>query len=223
MGCGTSSAISFPGRLPCPHGRGGGRVRLRRRRPGASPTRWCAAIRMCSADASRRRPASRPRDWGAGEGGRSASRRRARSTGWPSGSGADPGGQAAGPGRPRRVRLAGCGAVLEKIAEETARLVRRRRPRRRAGLRGVQRPHVRHGEPRPPPPRRSRGRAAAANAKFARRFEAIEAALAPEGRTPARSDLAEMDAPGRRNARRKAALSAGYRCRFPVVFPVAFP
>jgi ATP diphosphatase len=33
-----------------------------------------------------------------------------------------------------------------------------------------------------------------ANAKFTRRFEAIEAALAAEGRTPAQSDLAEMDA-----------------------------
>lgn len=34
----------------------------------------------------------------------------------------------------------------------------------------------------------------AANAKFTRRFEAIEAALAAEGRTPQDSDLAEMDA-----------------------------
>ena len=34
----------------------------------------------------------------------------------------------------------------------------------------------------------------AANAKFIRRFEAIEAALAAEGRTPADSTLAEMDA-----------------------------
>ncbi|WP_179379620.1 nucleoside triphosphate pyrophosphohydrolase [Jannaschia marina] len=33
-----------------------------------------------------------------------------------------------------------------------------------------------------------------ANAKFTRRFEAIEDALADEGRTPAQSDLAEMDA-----------------------------
>ena len=33
-----------------------------------------------------------------------------------------------------------------------------------------------------------------ANAKFTRRFEAIEAALAAEGRTPGESDLAEMDA-----------------------------
>ena len=34
----------------------------------------------------------------------------------------------------------------------------------------------------------------AANAKFTRRFEAIEDALALDGRTPAQSDLAEMDA-----------------------------
>ncbi|WP_299815448.1 nucleoside triphosphate pyrophosphohydrolase [uncultured Jannaschia sp.] len=34
----------------------------------------------------------------------------------------------------------------------------------------------------------------AANAKFARRFEAIEDALAEQGRSPAQSDLAEMDA-----------------------------
>jgi len=34
----------------------------------------------------------------------------------------------------------------------------------------------------------------AANAKFTRRFEAIEAALAAEGRSPKDSDLAEMDA-----------------------------
>jgi len=34
----------------------------------------------------------------------------------------------------------------------------------------------------------------AANAKFTRRFAAIEDALAAQGRTPAQSDLAEMDA-----------------------------
>jgi ATP diphosphatase len=34
----------------------------------------------------------------------------------------------------------------------------------------------------------------AANAKFTRRFEAIEAALAAQGRSPEQSDLAEMDA-----------------------------
>jgi len=34
----------------------------------------------------------------------------------------------------------------------------------------------------------------AANAKFTRRFEAIEDALAAQGRTPADSDLTEMDA-----------------------------
>lgn len=34
----------------------------------------------------------------------------------------------------------------------------------------------------------------AANAKFTRRFQAIEAALAAQGRSPAESDLAEMDA-----------------------------
>jgi ATP diphosphatase len=33
-----------------------------------------------------------------------------------------------------------------------------------------------------------------ANAKFTRRFRAIEAALAARGKTPADSDLAEMDA-----------------------------
>ncbi len=34
----------------------------------------------------------------------------------------------------------------------------------------------------------------AANAKFTRRFEAVEDALAARGKTPAQSDLAEMDA-----------------------------
>jgi ATP diphosphatase len=34
----------------------------------------------------------------------------------------------------------------------------------------------------------------AANAKFTRRFSAVEDALAAKGRTPAQSDLAEMDA-----------------------------
>ena len=34
----------------------------------------------------------------------------------------------------------------------------------------------------------------AANAKFTRRFEAVEARLAALGKTPAESDLAEMDA-----------------------------
>jgi ATP diphosphatase len=34
----------------------------------------------------------------------------------------------------------------------------------------------------------------AANAKFTRRFESIEAALSAQGRTPKDSDLAEMDA-----------------------------
>jgi len=34
----------------------------------------------------------------------------------------------------------------------------------------------------------------AANAKFQRRFEAVEDALAAKGKTPAQSDLAEMDA-----------------------------
>jgi ATP diphosphatase len=34
----------------------------------------------------------------------------------------------------------------------------------------------------------------AANTKFTRRFESIEAALAAEGRSPKDSDLAEMDA-----------------------------
>ena len=34
----------------------------------------------------------------------------------------------------------------------------------------------------------------AANAKFTRRFEGIEARLAASGKTPADSDLAEMDA-----------------------------
>ncbi len=34
----------------------------------------------------------------------------------------------------------------------------------------------------------------AANAKFTRRFEAVEAKLAGRGKSPARSDLAEMDA-----------------------------
>ena len=86
------------------------------------------------------------------------------------------------------------GAVLDKIAEETAELVEARDAGDRRGWRGVRRllfvmaNLARHLRIDPEAALR------AANAKFTRRFEAIEAALAAEGRTPAEFDLAEMDA-----------------------------
>jgi ATP diphosphatase len=88
------------------------------------------------------------------------------------------------------------GAVLDKIAEETAELVEAQA----AGEDGarvfeeygdllfVMANLARHLGLDPEAALR------AANAKFTRRFEAIEAALAAEGRAPADSDLAEMDA-----------------------------
>jgi ATP diphosphatase len=87
------------------------------------------------------------------------------------------------------------GAVLEKIAEETAELVEARDAGRTEGvaeeygdLMFVMANLARHLGIDPEAALR------AANGKFTRRFEAIEAALAAEGRTPADSDLAEMDA-----------------------------
>jgi ATP diphosphatase len=87
------------------------------------------------------------------------------------------------------------GAVLDKIAEETQELVEAR-----AGG-GAERIAEEYGDLMfvmanlarhlgVDPEAALRG----ANAKFIRRFEAIEAALAAEGRTPGESDLAEMDA-----------------------------
>jgi ATP diphosphatase len=87
------------------------------------------------------------------------------------------------------------GAVLEKIAEETEELVEARAvgdPDRIAEEYGdllfVMANLARHLGIDPEATLR------AANAKFTRRFEAIEAALAAEGRTSADSTLAEMDA-----------------------------
>jgi nucleoside triphosphate diphosphatase len=87
------------------------------------------------------------------------------------------------------------GAVLDKVAEEAAELVEARD----AGEAGrvaeeygdlvfVVANLARHLKLDPEAALR------AANAKFIRRFEAIEAALAAQGRTPAGSNLAEMDA-----------------------------
>jgi ATP diphosphatase len=84
-------------------------------------------------------------------------------------------------------------AVLDKIAEETAELVEARADAARAfeeygDLLFVMANLARHLRIDPEAALR------AANAKFTRRFHAIEAALAAEGRTPAESSLAEMDA-----------------------------
>ena len=85
--------------------------------------------------------------------------------------------------------------VLDKIAEETAELVEARdagdasRVLEEYGdLMFVMANLARHLGLDPEAALR------AANAKFARRFGAIEAALAADGRTPVDSDLAEMDA-----------------------------
>ena len=87
------------------------------------------------------------------------------------------------------------GAVLDKIAEETAELVEARDAGDAArvleeygDLMFVMANLARHLGLDPEAALR------AANAKFTRRFGAIEAALAAEGRTPADFDLAEMDA-----------------------------
>lgn len=87
------------------------------------------------------------------------------------------------------------GAVLDKIAEETAELVEAQAAgdahrvfEEYGDLMFVMANLARHLGLDPEAALR------AANAKFTRRFEAIEAALAAEGRTPADSDLAEMDA-----------------------------
>ncbi len=87
------------------------------------------------------------------------------------------------------------GAVLDKIAEETAELVEARdsgddaRVREEYGdLMFVMANLARHLRVDPEAALRD------ANAKFTRRFEAIEAALAAEGRAPAGATLAEMDA-----------------------------
>ena len=87
------------------------------------------------------------------------------------------------------------GAVLDKIAEETAELVEEVRSGDAAAqaeefgdLMFVMANLARHLRIDPEASLR------AANAKFTRRFQAIEAALRAEGRSPADSDLAEMDA-----------------------------
>jgi ATP diphosphatase len=87
------------------------------------------------------------------------------------------------------------GAVLDKIAEESAELVEAqgagdagRVAEEYGDLMFVMANLARHLRVDPEAALR------AANAKFTRRFEAIEAALAADGRTPAESDLAEMDA-----------------------------
>jgi ATP diphosphatase len=87
------------------------------------------------------------------------------------------------------------GAVLEKIAEETAELVEARHAGDEARVREeygdlmfVMANLARHLRIDPEAALRD------ANAKFTRRFESIEAALAADGRKPADSTLAEMDA-----------------------------
>jgi ATP diphosphatase len=87
------------------------------------------------------------------------------------------------------------GAVLDKIAEETAELVEARDAgdadaiaEEYGDLLFVMANLARHLQIDPETALR------AANAKFTRRFRSIEAALAAEGRSPAQSDLAEMDA-----------------------------
>ena len=87
------------------------------------------------------------------------------------------------------------GAVLDKITEETAELVEARdagdedRVREEYGdLMFVMANLARHLRIDPEAALRD------ANAKFTRRFEAVEAALAADGRKPADSTLAEMDA-----------------------------
>jgi ATP diphosphatase len=85
------------------------------------------------------------------------------------------------------------GGVLDKIVEETAELVEVRDDAARAfeeygDLMFVMANLARHLKIDPEAALR------AANAKFTRRFHAIEAALAAEGRSPAESTLAEMDA-----------------------------
>jgi ATP diphosphatase len=86
-------------------------------------------------------------------------------------------------------------AVLDKIAEETAELVEAqqagdadRLAEEYGDLMFVMANLARHLRLDPESCLR------AANAKFTRRFHAIEAALARQGRSPAQSDLAEMDA-----------------------------
>ena len=87
------------------------------------------------------------------------------------------------------------GAVLDKIAEETQELVEARASgdaeriaEEYGDLMFVMANLARHLGIDPEAALRG------ASAKFTRRFEAIEAALAAEGRTPGESDLAEMDA-----------------------------
>ncbi|MDO5529486.1 MAG: nucleoside triphosphate pyrophosphohydrolase [Paracoccus sp. (in: a-proteobacteria)] len=89
----------------------------------------------------------------------------------------------------------GPGDVLEKIAEETAELVEAREGADKAHLHEefgdllfVMANLARHLEIDPEHALRD------ANAKFTRRFQAIEAELAKDGRRPENSDLAEMDA-----------------------------
>jgi nucleoside triphosphate diphosphatase len=85
------------------------------------------------------------------------------------------------------------GPVLDKIAEEAAEVVEVRGDRERVfeefgDLLFVVANLARHLDVDPEAALR------AANAKFVRRFQGIEAALRAEGRTPEDSDLAEMDA-----------------------------
>ena len=87
------------------------------------------------------------------------------------------------------------GAVLDKIAEETAELVEARDAGEEARVREeygdlmfVMANLARHLKIDPEAALRD------TNAKFIRRFEAVEAALAAEGRTAADSTLSEMDA-----------------------------
>ncbi len=161
----------------------------------AFPTRWCAVTRTYSeTTAGTSRPTSRPLDW---------ERLKAAERG---AAGALDGVAVGLPALTRAVKLQNraarvgfdwpdAGAVLDKIAEETAELVEAReagdagRVREEYGdLMFVMANLARHLRLDPEAALRD------ANAKFIRRFAAIEAALADEGRKPAESTLAEMDA-----------------------------
>ena len=107
------------------------------------------------------------------------------------------------------------GAVLDKIAEETAELVEARdagddraRAEEYGDLMFVMANLARHLGIDPEAALR------AANAKFTRRFEAIEAALAAEGRTPAELDPRRD---GRALGRRQGARALKERCKRPAL------
>ena len=113
------------------------------------------------------------------------------------------------------------GAVLDKIAEETEELVEARAAGdSRADRRGVWRPDVRDGEPRAASGDRSGGGAAGGERQVHAPVRGDRGGAggggADAGGVGSRRDGRAV---GRGETLGKAALSAGYRCRFPVVFP----